>query len=86
MLPSDIGNEENLRQAELMIIVCLNCYLIFVSYAALAQRVPELDYALIRKKTVNPTAAASPDVPPWHLCSSTVYFPSGIYSRSKNVM
>lgn len=60
---------------KLVTIVCLNCYLIFVSHAELAWKVPELDYALICDKPVNPNAAASPDVPPWHLCRSIVYIP-----------
>lgn len=63
--------------------ICLSWCLIFASHADLAQSMPELDSALVYDKPVNTAADASPDVPPWPLCSSTVYIPSGIY-REKN--
>lgn len=59
--------------------MCLSCYLIFASHADLSQSVPEVGSALAHNKPVNTAAAASPDVLPWPLCSSTVYSPSGIY-------
>lgn len=48
------------------------------------QVVPELGSALIHNKPVNAAAAASPDVTPESLCSSTVYFPLGIARGKRN--